>query len=333
VHYGGETSVPADTATAPHLSVIIVNYNGAHFLRGCVESLRDALTCIDHEIIVVDNASVDGSCALLEQEFPDVRLVRSELNLGFAGGNNLGVTYARGELLLLLNNDTRCLSPLTRVIQVMGDTKIGAAGCTLRYADGRLQHSIGFEHTPLRIVLSWLGLGRFEKASRWFKRVESRAHIYEVYRPAVDWVSGACLLTRRTLWRRLGGFDESFFMYCEDVDYCRRVRQAGFKIAYIPAGQVLHYEGAGKAWAGESTLMRTCRSYLLYVSKHFGGNLRMRVGLALALVFLCRSICYGVSSLLGRRRDIVREKFRAYSRAAAFLASAGVGLRDPGARL
>jgi GT2 family glycosyltransferase len=320
------------TQAAPHLSVIIVNYNGERFLRACLQSLQQSLPEISHEIILVDNASIDNSCAVLEQEFPHVRLIRSSDNLGFAGGNNLGARHARGELLLLLNNDTECLGPLNLLTSVMKDSHIGAAGCMLRYADGRLQHSIGFEHTPLRIVLSWLGLGKIAGVSPWFKRVESRQHIYDGYRPAVDWISGACLLTRRALWEQLGGFDETFFMYCEDVDYCRRLRQAGYAVAYIPDGQVLHYEGAGKAWAGENTLMRTCRSYLLYVSKHFGRGRRARVGLALALVFLVRSACYGVGVLIGRP-PILREKFHAYSRAAAFLASAGVGLRDLGARL
>jgi GT2 family glycosyltransferase len=178
-------------------------------------------------------------------------------------------------------------------------------------------------------VLSWLGLGNCARASRWFKRVESRAEFYQSYRPAVDWVSGACLLTRRALWQRLGGFDETFFMYCEDVDYCRRVRQAGSAVAYLPAQLVLHYEGAGKAWAGERTLLRTCRSYLLYVGKHFGRGRRARVGLALAAVFFGRSLCYGARALLPRQPLLPREKFHAYARAAVFLFSAGIGRRDP----
>jgi GT2 family glycosyltransferase len=249
-------------------------------------------------------------------------------NLGFAAGNNLGVRHASGELLLLLNNDTQCLGSLVALVAVMRDRSVGVAGCMLRYADGRLQYSIGFEHTPSRIVLSWLGLGRFAGAARCFKRVESRADYYVDYRPEVDWVSGACLLTRRALWQRLGGFDETFFMYCEDVDYCRRVRLAGYTVAYAPAGEVLHYEGAGKLWAGESTLLRTSRSYLLYVSKHFGRGVRVAVGLGLGSVFLARSLCYGARAVLGRSAQLPREKFHAYARAAGFLVSAGVGLRD-----
>jgi len=314
------------------LSVIIVNYNGEHFMRDCLQSLRRALAEVSHEVIVVDNASRDASCDLIANEFPEARLLRSETNLGFAAGNNVGARLARGELLLLLNNDTECLDSLRDLVDVMRDSSVGAAGCALRYADGRRQLSVGFEHTPARIVLSWLGLGRFNIA-RCFKRVENRDEFYRQYRGAVDWVSGACLLTRRDLWRRLGGLDEKFFMYCEDVDYCRRVRMHGYAVAYAPAGTVLHYEGAGKIWAGETTLMRTSRSYLLYVSKHFGGGLRMAVGLGLGSVFLARSACYWARTFSGRQRALAREKFRAYGRAAGFLMSAGLGLRNLGTPL
>lgn len=318
---------------APEVSVIVVNYNGERFMRVCLQSLAIALEGVDHEVIVVDNASADASCALIESEFPRVRLLRSERNLGFTGGNNLGARAARSELLLLLNNDTRCLGSLRPLLAALRDGAVGAAGCTLRYADGRLQHSVGFEHTPARIVLSWLGLARFGAMARCFKRVETDAEFYRRDRPRVDWVSGACLLTRRSLWRRLGGFDESFFMYCEDVDYCRRVRREGYAVAYASGAAVLHYEGAGRLWAGERTLLRTSRSYLLYVSKHFGHGVRVGVGLGLGAVFLARSVCYGARALLGRNAQLPREKFLAYARAARFLVGAGLGLRDLGAQL
>lgn len=327
-----EVDVLLTSADAPQVSVIVSNNNGEAFLRPCLQSLAVALTGIAHEIIVVDNASSDASCDMVSREFPHVRLLRSECNLGIAGGSNLGARHARGELLLLLGPDTQCQGSLANLVAVMRDRSLGAAGCMLRYADGRVRPSIGFEHTPLRVVLSWLGLARFARAGRCFKRVESRAEFYQHFRSEIDWVSGACLLTRRLLWKRLGGFDESFFMACEDIDYCRRVRQAGYSIAYAPASAVMHYEATGRTWALETLLLRTSRSYLLYMSKHFGTGVRTLVGLGLGAVFLARSACYALASL-DRANRLAREKFRAYARAAVFLFGAGIGLRKPGSSI
>jgi GT2 family glycosyltransferase len=228
--------------------------------------------------------------------------------------------------LLLLSPDTECLGSLANLLAAMRERAVGAAGCLLRQADGRVRPSIGFEHTPARLILSGLGLACFPRVLRCFKRVESDAGFYQHYRSEVDWVAGACLLTRRSLWKRLGGFDENFFMACEDIDYCRRVRLAGSSIAYVPAAAVMYCEGLDRPRPFETTLLRTSRSYLWYLSKHFGAGPRTVVGLTLAAVFLLRSLCYAVGAL-GRANAAAGEKFLAYARAGKFLLGASLGLR------
>lgn len=320
--------VECDTdVEVPVLSVVIVNFNGIRFLRACLESLHKVLLDISHEIIIVDNASTDGSGVFLISEFPGVHLIQSDKNIGFTGGNNLGAKFAKGRLLLLLNNDTECKSHFGPLIDGFSDPQVGVAGCLLRYGDGRLQASVGYEHTPSRIVFSWMGLSRFFGRSTFFSRNQYDSMFYAQNRHDLAWVSGACLFTRTDIWRQLGGFDEQFFMYCEDVDYCRRVRQLGFRIVFSPHSEVTHYEGAGKAWIGELALLRTVRSYLIYVNKHFGRHSRFFVGVLLSAVFLLRSLVYCIMRFFSPRNIVISQKFRAYSRAGIYLITRGLGFR------
>jgi hypothetical protein len=322
-HLAENTEMPT-----PAVSVVIVNYNGLGFLRPCLQSVNQALHDISHEIIVVDNASMDASCALLEAEFPDIRLIKSAVNTGFTGGNNLGTKYAQAPLLLLLNNDTECKTDLKALLKCCDDPSVGVAGCLLRYGDGRLQTSVGFDHTPARIVLSWTGLSRFFKGATLFSRVQQDQKFYAERHDNLAWVSGACLLTRTEIWRRLNGLDEHFFMYCEDVDYCYRVKSLGLKVVFDPQSEVTHYEGSGKAWIGEMALLRTSRSYLIYVEKHFGKLARSFVGIALGNLFLLRSLSYAVSWVVSSRNIVITQKLRAYARAGAYLVIRGIGLQS-----
>lgn len=311
----------------PAVSVVIVNYNGLRFLRACLQSVIQSLHDVPHEIIVVDNASVDDSCKLLEVEFPNIILIKSEVNTGFTGGNNLGAKFARAPLLLLLNNDTECKTDLNALIKCCDDPAVGVAGCLLRYGDGKLQRSVGFDHIPVRIVLSWTGLSRFFKKAKWLSRVQQDPKFYNDKRDNLAWVSGACLLTRTAIWESLNGLDERYFMYCEDVDYCYRVRLLGLKIVYNPLSEVTHYEGAGKDWIGELALLRTSRSYLIYVEKHFGKISRVFVGVSLGGLFLLRSFIYAFSLMITKNNIVTNQKPRAYARAGSYLISRGVGFK------
>lgn len=303
----------------PTLSIIIVNYNGKKFLKECLDSVEE-FTHFSHEVIVVDNASSDGSCEYLKAEFPYVLLIESEKNLGFTGGNNLGAKYASGELLLLLNNDTRLLNSIEpAVVEFRNDERLGALGCMMSFGDGRFQPSIGFESTPLRLVLSWLGLGRFSFLPDIFKRVEVDERKYARRRDNVAWVSGAFLMTRKDLWGKLGGLDETYFMYMEDVDYCKRVRGEGFRVAYIPEVRIVHYMGGGKEWVGEKALLDTMNSYIAYTRKFQRGRLFF-LKFFLSPVMFLRGGVYSAQSLFSAS-GIAGEKARAFMRASLRLLS------------
>lgn len=283
----------------PVLSILIVNFNGKHFLHECLMSIQEHVG-IPYEIILVDNASADGSAEYVRQAYPDVRLIVSQTNLGFTGGNNLGARAARGRYLLLLNNDTVIRSPIAPLIEKMeADAGIGVLGCRLLYGDGRLQESIGYTPDVLSLVLSWTPLGRLFSNSKMFRRTVFReSKLYHQELAGVDWVSGACLLTRTALWGRLGGMDEKYFMYMEEVDYCLRVRMAGFRVGYSSSCQVTHFEGAGRPWVGERALLNTTDSYMVYVSKFHGSAAVLMLRALLAPVFVMRSMAYLASYIL-----------------------------------
>jgi GT2 family glycosyltransferase len=292
------------------LSIIIVNYNGRHFLADCLDSIAEINTC-PHEIILVDNASVDDSCNFVRENYPDVHLIESKVNTGFTGGNNLGAQHARGRILLLLNNDTKLLTDIAPILREFDDPVLGVLGCRLFYGDGRQQHSYGYEHTPSRLVLSWLGLGGISFAPNCFRRNQMRSAAYELSHDRVSWVSGAFLMTPKALWDRLGGLDNEYFMYVEDVDYCKRARDEGYRIAYTPHAQVIHYEGSGKIWLGNKALSNSMRSYIRYARKFYGSFATLFIRMSLAAVMLFRSMVYGITSLL-TGSEIMKDKNKAY---------------------
>jgi N-acetylglucosaminyl-diphospho-decaprenol L-rhamnosyltransferase len=307
------------------LSILIVNYNGKRFLAECLASVRQYVRC-EHEVIIVDNASADDSVDYIRSNFPEVKLIASPVNTGFTGGNNLAASAASGELLLLLNNDTLILSDIQAAVDRFQQQQVGAAGVHLCYADRRNQASVGYEHTPARMLLSWSGLSGVGFLPNLFRSLETAPAFYRNDHEDVAWVSGAFLLTRTALWRELAGLDERYFMYVEDVDYCRRVRQRGYRIAYVADVHVLHYEGAGKPWIGEAALMRTMNSYALYLGKYYARPLAWLTKRSLGVLMLARASAYALRCL-SSSSAVLLEKRAAYRRAGVFLLQSGPAAR------
>ncbi len=288
----------------PLLSVVIVNYNGISFLSNCLESLQAHLP-ESAEVIIVDNASQDDSVAWLEKHHAWVKLIRSAQNLGFAGGNNLGVQSARGEYLLLLNNDTVVRTSLGPILDLMqSNSSIGALGCMLVYGNGRLQESAGYAHTLSRLLLSWLPLQRiFPRCEAFRRTVSATSDLYGNPFASVDWVSGACLMTPLALWRQLGGLDERYFMYVEDVDYCRRVTDAGYAVYYSACAAVTHFEGAGRTWVGRRAVLNTTVSYSVFARKFFNVQERIVLRILLPVIFASRAALCLLNSMLRLDED------------------------------
>ena len=228
---------------SPILSVVIVNWNVCDLLRESLLSVRKESTLEDLEVVVVDNNSTDGSVEMVRAEFPWVRLVVHERNLGFAGGNNAALPLCRGRYVLLLNPDTVVVNrALDRLIAWMDrHPRAAIAGCRLLNTDGSLQRWTGGAFPNLANVLTHnLFLDSLLPA-----RLRPTP-LYRVGDGAADeqvqWVSGACLVVRReALDGRL--FDESYFMYAEDLELCERVAARGWEVWYTPSASVVHHHG------------------------------------------------------------------------------------------
>ena len=296
----------------PLLSIIIVNYNGKHFIDNCLQSIEKHVPC-KNEVIIVDNASTDGSIEHIVCFHPNVVLIKSDLNLGFTGGNNLGAKYAKGKYLLLLNNDTVINSTVQPLIDLLSsDINIGAIGCKLIYGDGRQQESIGYIPTPLSLVLSWTPLAKIFHNIPIFRRtVWAGSPLYREKMVKVPWVSGAFLLTPHVLWKQLDGLDESYFMYMEDTDYCRRLGEIDRLIIYSSLCEVIHYEGAGRPWVGERALLNTTDSYLVYVKKFYGAPSVYLFRTLLVPLFFARSLFFYIIRIF-KNKVVNTEKSSAY---------------------
>ena len=288
-------------STEPLLSIIIVNYNGRKFLEGCLQSLAAHVSGLPHEIVIVDNNSGDGSREYLSAFWPEVRLIGSPDNLGFAKGNNLGAASARGTFLLLLNNDTQVLGslqPLLDYLEAHPDTAV--VGGRLRNPDGSIQPSVGYDHSPLRLFVSW----SLPRTCAWFGSLqlyERNPGFYHGDHQEVDWVSGAFLCIRRCAWQDLGGFDRDIFMYVEDADLCYRVRKRGGKVAYIANADIRHFEGGGQKGKSGHALLATIDSYRLILAKRHGVMIRNATCGGLAVIFLVRAGLYCLAGAM--RRD------------------------------
>jgi GT2 family glycosyltransferase len=253
------------------LSVIIVNYNVRAFLENALISVRKAIAGIPGELFVVDNASDDGSVEMLRQKFPDVKLIVNPTNRGFAAANNQALRESGGKYVLFLNPDTIVQEDTFRVmLEFMEQHESAAmAGCKILNPDGSLQLGC-HRSTPT----PWVAFTRIIGLSTLFPRFPffSRYNLTyldpdETHR--VDAVSGSFMLVRRSAIDQVGGMDEQFFMYGEDLDWCYRFAQAGWEIYYVPATQIIHYKGESARRSDIDEVRLFYEAMRVFVRKHF----------------------------------------------------------------
>lgn len=218
------------------LSIIIVNWNQSKLLKNCLDSLKETHQSLEYEIIVVDNHSQDNSVAMVKEKYPTIRLIENDENLGFARANNQAIKIARGHFLLLLNNDTLFLE--NDVLSFMLDfmkknVNVGVLGCRLIYPDGTLQSDGESFPSVWQIFKSQI---LFEKSWRRIKRNKRKAKWVKT----VDYVCGACLMTKQEVFNQVGPLQEDYFIYGEDVEFCYRVHKAGYKIKVLTDKAVIH---------------------------------------------------------------------------------------------
>ena len=255
------------------LSVIVVNWNGGELLTRCLATVPAAAGGYSHEILLVDNASRDGSPDLVRERFPAVRMLEPGRNLGFAAACNLAAAQARGEYLVLLNPDTACRPGSLAALAAFLDDRprAGACGPVLLDQAGRPTLSWG---TPPRLRYHLLSL--LDPSRRWLPRRWREQTMARLPRPGVsapypvDYVVGACLAIRRSAWEAVGPLDERFFLYFEENDWCLRARRGGWGIWLVPAAEVVHLEGRCAAQASGFALRQFQHSLRLFVAKHQG---------------------------------------------------------------
>ena len=312
----------------PDLSVIIVSWNVRDLLRECLTSVtkdqrprtKDVLLSSfvlrpsSIEVIVIDNASADGSAEMVAREFPWVRLIANRENRGFTGGNNQGIGAATGRYVFFLNPDTvvvdDALAAMVGYLAAHDD--VGVVGPQLRYGDGSLQSSrrrfptLGsalLESTPLE--WHWPG----NRWARWY-RMEDQPGAAAIQ--DVDWLVGAALMTRRPVLERVGGFDEGYFMYSEELDWCRRVKAAGWRVVYLPEAQIIHYEGRSSEQVVAARHIRFQTSKVRYFRKFHG---RMAAGALRVFLLAAFGVEWGLEAgkwLLGSKRSLRRSRMASY---------------------
>lgn len=259
------------TLSPLEVSVIIVNYNVRDFLHQSLLSLQKALKGVRSEIIVVDNASDDGSVEMVRQRFQHIKLMVNSTNIGFAKANNIALKRARGKFILLINPDTIVQEDTIRLMFKFFKThpECGLAGCKILNPDGSFQASCrrGFP-TP------WVGFTKMFGLSRLFPTVKLFGQYHLTYLSVdetypVDAVSGSFMMVRSKVVNLVGGLDESFFMYGEDLDWCYRIRQAGWQVYYVHSTQIVHYKGESTKRSSLDEIKTFYKAMHLFVEKHF----------------------------------------------------------------
>lgn len=310
----------------PDLSLVIVNWNVRELLGDCLEAVyasaggtldgdgRLRLGDYTVEVWVVDNASADGSAEMVRARFSQVELIESGGNLGFTAGNNLALRRCKGRYVLLLNPDTRvapdALAVLLHYMEAHPET--GVVGPQLRYGDGTLQSSRRRFPTLAMALMESTLLEQWFPGNRWARayHLDDRSPEME---QEVDWLTGACLLVRAEVLRSVGLLDERFFMYSEELDWCRRIAAAGWRIVYLPQAVVMHYEGRSSSQVAARRQFHFDSSKVLYFRLHHGRLPAELLRLFLLGTYMIQLVREAAKWLLGHKRALRSERVRAYA--------------------
>jgi N-acetylglucosaminyl-diphospho-decaprenol L-rhamnosyltransferase len=303
----------------PDVSVIVVTHQGRDLALRVLQIARAATGPIDVEWIVVDSGSSDGTPDAIERELPDVAVLRRP-NIGFAAGNNVALRAARGRYLLLLNPDVEIVDgTLAQLVAAMDERpEVGIGSAITHYPDGQLQASIRRFPSPARQLGEALMLTRLPPFAH-LQEDELREDVYDSEQSA-DWLSGSFLLARREAVEQAGGFDERFFLFSEETDWCLRVRAAGWDIRHFPTMRLTHHTGRTER---PDLFAQNSYSKVLYARKHFRLGRRVAFRAALALRHGLRWAAFVLPAL---RRSELRERVAA-ERLALLVVLGAVGPR------
>lgn len=298
-----------------NVSIIVVNWNTKSLLQDCLTSVYKQSRGIDFEIIVVDNGSTDGSKEMIRNDFPKVVLIENTKNRGFAAANNQGMAIAKGRYVLLLNSDTVVLDNCIADIISFADThpRAGVIGCRVLNSDRTLQQTCFMFPSILNLLLSSSYLYKIFPKSRFFGRELMTWWNANDVRE-VDIVKGCFMLVRREAIEKVGGLDESFFMYAEETDWCYRFRKCGWKVMFAPVGEIIHYGGQSTTQVPVAMIVQLRLSILKFIKKHYGWPSHVIARFLVALFFAVRlPVWLAMAFLRPTARAEAAIKMKAYS--------------------
>lgn len=257
-----------------NLSICIVNWNTKEFLDKCLSSIIDKTYGITYEVIVVDNNSSDASIEMLKDKYSWCHVIINKENLGFAKANNQALNISKGKYVIFLNPDTELITnAFPSMIKFLDDnSQYGAAGCKLLNTDGTIQFTCARAFpTHFNQLCHFLMLNRLFSTSSFFSNEDLEYWDHNDSRE-IDVISGACLMVRRAIAEKLGGFDEKTFMYSEDVDLCYRIKRLNRKIYYLAEAEIMHYSGASsdKRDNPDFVPIMLRRGHYFFIQKHRG---------------------------------------------------------------
>lgn len=297
------------------VSIIIVNWNTRDVLHDCVASIYTQAKGIEFEVLVIDNASNDGSVEMVKKKFPQVILIENTENRGFAAANNQGIAIAEGRYVLLLNSDTVILNNAISKTVSFAESHPEAAslGCRVLNPDRSLQPTCFMFPSILNMLLATTFLYKLFPKSKFFGR-ERMTWWHRDNVKEVDVVTGCFVLVRREAIEQIGLMDEQFFMYAEETDWCYRFKQAGWKILFTPGTEIIHLGGQSSKGIRVDMLIRLRISILQFMKKHYSW-LTYRIACFFVIVFFVTRlpvwICIALFS--NKKRGEARNRVKAYT--------------------
>ena len=283
------------------LSIVIVSWNTRGILHDCLSSVYEETNNVSFEVIVIDNASTDGSGEMVKSEFPQVILLENRKNRGFAAANNQGITIAKGRYVLLLNSDTVILDNAIARTVAFADAHTDAAvvGCRVLNPDRTLQRTCFMFPSILNMLLSSSYLYKLFSKSKFFGRERMTWWDRSDVR-GVDVVTGCLMLVRREAIEQVGGMDEQFFMYGEETDWCYRFKEAGWKVMFTPCAEIIHLGGASSRQKQSEMILQLRGSILLFMKKHKSFLTYTLACLLVALFFFLRVPYWLIRAMFSR---------------------------------
>ena len=280
------------------LSIVIISYNTIDFTRACLDSVISRLGKLTAEIIVVDNASMDGSAEMVKELFPSVRLIPNNKNVGFAAANNQAFLLAQGDFVLLLNSDTVVLGDVlpNSVDYLRAHSQVGAIGCRVLNTDRSMQRTCSGYPSLLRLLIMTLGLDRLPinnaldsyQLRNWQRDTDREVEV----------ISGCYLLVRRSIIESVGPMDDSFFFFGEETDWCIRMRRAGWKLRFAPVGEIIHHGGGSVKKLNYRRDVMLAEATIRLHKKNSGKTAAAVAFMILAMFILSRALAWTACSLV-----------------------------------